>query len=75
VRFTVGTLQALELFERDPQLFGLMAFEGTVQALLEQFTERGAGRAVGLLGFAFPKHKLLLRHRCCKTQVWLEHSP
>jgi hypothetical protein len=61
------------LFERDSQLPGLMAFERAVQALFEQFTERGAGRAIGLLGFAFPKHKLLLRHRCCKTQVRFDH--
>jgi hypothetical protein len=72
VGFAAGALQALELFKRDAQLFGLMTFEGSVEALLEQFAERGTGRAIGLLGFSLPKHKSLLRHDKRETQVWLE---
>ena len=72
MRFTVRTLQALELFERDPQLFGLMAFEGPVQALLEQFVQRGLGCAFGFFDFAFPKHKLLLLDAESKKQTFSE---
>ena len=72
MRFTVGTLQALELFERDPQLFDLMAFEGPVQALLEQFIQRSLGCAFGLFGFAFPKHKSLLLDAESEKQIFSE---
>ena len=73
--FATGAFQALELFERDPQLASLMAFERTAQALLEQFTQCAAGCAVELLGFSFPKHRSLLRYGMLRTQVWLDHLP
>jgi hypothetical protein len=57
-----------KLFECDPQIPGLMAFERPVQALLEQFVQRGLGSAFGLFGFSFPKHKSLLPDGKCKTQ-------
>jgi hypothetical protein len=62
-----------KLFERDPQLSNLMPFERPVQALLEQFIQRGLGCAFGLLGFSFPKHTSLLSDGNRETQVWLDH--
>jgi hypothetical protein len=73
VRFTDRTFKNFKLLERDPQILCLMAFERTVQALLQQFIQRGLNRALGLLVFAFPKHKSLLRHGLFKTQVGLDH--
>jgi hypothetical protein len=73
VRFAAGTFQMFKLLECDPQIPCLMAFERPVQALLEQFIQRGLGRTFGLFGFSFPKHTLLLRYRPCETQVGLDH--
>ena len=73
MRFATGTFQTFELFKRDPQFFGLMAFERTVQALLEQFIQCSAGCAVELIGFSFPKHRSLLLDGKLETQVWLDH--
>jgi hypothetical protein len=64
-----------KLLECDPQIPGLMAFERTVQALLEQFVQRGLGCAFGLLGFPFPKHTLLLPDGKRETQVVLDQCP
>jgi hypothetical protein len=58
-----------KLLECDPQILDLMAFERPVQALLEQFVQRGLGCAFGLLGFSFPKHKSLLLDGKRETQV------
>jgi hypothetical protein len=73
VRFTDRTFKDFKLLECDPQIPCLMAFERPVEALLEQFIQRGLGCAFGLFGFSFPKHTLLLRYRPCETQVGLDH--
>ena len=60
-----------KLLKRDPQISDLMAFERPVQALLEQLVQRSLGCAFGLLGFAFPKHRLLLLDAESEKQIVL----
>ena len=69
VRFTTGTFQVFKLLERDAQVSDLMAFERPVQALLEQFIQRSLGCALGLFGFAFPKHTSLLLDAVSEKQT------
>jgi hypothetical protein len=73
MRFTNRTFQVFKLLERDAQIPDLMPFERPVKALLKQFVQRSLRCAIGLLGFAFPKHKSLLPDGKRETQVWLDH--